>query len=66
MERIKRFLLDETATAEAVSTVVMVAGVGVLLSVALGVYYGAFKTFFDTVGGAIGGWGAKVPLEPFS
>ena len=42
MERIKRFLLDETATAEATSTVVMIAAVGVLLACGLGIWYGGF------------------------
>ena len=49
MERIKRFLLDERATSEAVSEVIMIACVGAILSVGLLAYYGAFNTFFNTV-----------------
>ncbi len=55
MERIKRFLLDDTATAEATSTVIMIAGVGLLLAAALGLYYGAIQTFF-TQSDKVAGW----------
>jgi hypothetical protein len=47
MERIKRFLLDETATAEATSTVVMIAAVGLLLGVGIAAYYGGITGFFQ-------------------
>ena len=49
MERIKRFVLDESATAEASSTVIMIAAVGLLLAVGLVIYYGAMNTFFGDV-----------------
>jgi Flp pilus assembly pilin Flp len=65
MESIKRFLSDESGTAESTSTVVMVAGVAVLLAGALSVYYGAFTTFFNDVGGKVETWGTKVPATPF-
>jgi hypothetical protein len=50
MERIKRFLLDDSATAEATSTVVMIAAVGILLAAGLIVWYGRLDSFFDTAG----------------
>ena len=39
MERIKRFFWDEAATAEATSTVIMIAAVGILLAAGLIVWY---------------------------
>lgn len=61
MERIKRFVLDESATAEASSTVIMVAAVGLLLAAGLVIYYGAMNTFFGNVGDKMedygGTWG---------
>ncbi len=51
MERIKRFLLDDSATAEATSTVVMIAAVGILLAGGLIVWYGQLESFFTTAGG---------------
>ena len=50
MEKIKRFLLDEAATAESTSTVVMIAAVGILLAAGLFVWYGHLNAFFDTAG----------------
>ena len=58
MERIKRFLLDETATAEATSTVIMVACVGLLLSAGLVLYYTAIGGFFNSISTTIAGWAA--------
>lgn len=62
MERIKRFFLDESATAEATSTVVMVAGVVILFGAALALYYNAYTTFFTAVGNWVSGF---VPVKPF-
>jgi hypothetical protein len=60
MERIKKFLLDETATAEATSTVVMIAAVGLLLAGGLTVWYGGISNFFtsasDSVNQGATGW----------
>ncbi len=50
MERIKRFFLDDTATAEATSTVIMIAAVGILLGGALATYYGHISGFFGSAG----------------
>ena len=46
MERIKRFFRDETATAEATSTVIMIAAVGLLLAAGLTIWYTGISTFF--------------------
>jgi hypothetical protein len=53
MESIKRFWLDESATAEASSTVIMIAFVGILLLGALGVYYTSMENFFGRISGYI-------------
>ncbi|MBW1953916.1 MAG: hypothetical protein JRI59_03125 [Deltaproteobacteria bacterium] len=50
MKRIKQFLLDESATAELTSTVIMIAAVGILLAAALAVWYGHVNSFFETAG----------------
>jgi len=50
MERIKRFFLDDSATAEATSTVIMIAAVGILLAAGLIVWYGRLEGFFNTAG----------------
>jgi hypothetical protein len=60
MERIKRFFLDESATAEATSTVVMVAGVAILLGAALATYYGALDGLFTGVGSAVDNYATRV------
>ena len=53
MERIKRFFLDESATAEATSTVIMIAAVGILLAAGLIIWYGKLSDFFDSAGSNI-------------
>lgn len=50
MQRIKQFLLDDAATAEVTSTVIMIAAVGILLAAGLAVWYGHIEGFFDTAG----------------
>lgn len=50
MERIKRFFWDESATAEATSTVIMIAAVGLLLALGLMAWYGQLNAFFDSAG----------------
>jgi hypothetical protein len=54
MERIKRFFLDDAATAEATSTVIMIAAVGILLGTAISLYYAGITTFFTDAGGQFG------------
>ena len=62
MERIKRFLLDDSATAEATSTVVMIAAVGILLAAGLIVWYGQLEGFFSTAGGNLQGAASQFSL----
>ncbi len=50
MERIKRFFRDETATAEATSTAIMIAGVGVLLGVGIIAWDTGLNTAFQDLG----------------
>jgi hypothetical protein len=52
MERIKKFLLDDSGTAEATSSVIMIAAVGVLLGTGLALYYGYVNGFFTSAGTA--------------
>jgi hypothetical protein len=63
MERIKKFLLDETATAESTSTVVMIAAVGLLLAGGLTVWYGGLTNFFTSAAGSVnqGATGWPIP-----
>ena len=65
MERIKRFFKDETATAEATSTVLMIAAVGVLLAGGLALWYGGFKTAFSTGAGKLDSWMDSMLDAPF-
>ena len=63
MERIKKFLLDESGTAEATSTVIMIAAVGLLLGTALSLWYGGINQFFTDAATQVerGGTGWPVP-----
>jgi ABC-type lipoprotein release transport system permease subunit len=60
MERIKRFLLDDSGTAEATSTVIMIAAVGILLGAALAVYYGSVNNFFTSAGAGADGYAGRI------
>ena len=55
MNSIKRFFRDEAATAEATSTVIMIAAVGVLLAAGLVAWYTGLNTAFSTAGGSVKG-----------
>ncbi len=59
MERIKRFLVDESGSSEAASSVILIAAVGTLLVGALAIYYGHVNTFFTSVGGTMDTMGAN-------
>jgi Flp pilus assembly pilin Flp len=48
MNGLRRFFRDEAATAEASSTVIMIAAVGILLAAGLVVWYGGIKSFFTS------------------
>jgi Flp pilus assembly pilin Flp len=54
MERIKRFLLDDSGTAEATSTIIMIAAVGVMLAAGLFLWYQGLNTAFTTAGDKVG------------
>ena len=66
MERIKRFLLDDSATAEMASTVVMVATVGIAGAVAISMWYQQIYNFFSSAGGEMLNWatGWAAPTSP--
>lgn len=53
MNRIKRFFVDDSGTAEATSTVIMIAAVGILLAAGLVTWYGNIQGFFQTAGSNI-------------
>ena len=63
MERIKRFFMDDSATAEATSTVVMIAAVGLLLAAGLTIWYGGIEQFFTDASTQVerGGTGWPIP-----
>ncbi len=64
MERIKRFLLDDAATAEATSTVVMIACAAVLLVGLVAVWYNTgLGGFFNTASTRVSGWGTNIPAS---
>ena len=48
VERIKRFLWEDSGTAEATSTVIMIAAVGILLAAGLIAWYTGLNTAFQT------------------
>ena len=54
MNSIKRFFRNEAGTAEATSTVIMIAAVGVLLAVGLVAWYTGLNTAFTTAGSRVG------------
>jgi len=60
MERIKKFLLDESGTAEATSTVIMIAAVGILLGAALATYYTSIDNFFSSAGAGADGYAGRI------
>jgi hypothetical protein len=60
MGRINRFFLDEAATAEATSTVVMIAAAGILLATAFGAWYTGITDFFTNAGSTLGAKGNDV------
>jgi Flp pilus assembly pilin Flp len=53
MKGIKKFFMDEAGTAEATSTVIMIAAVGVLLASGLILWYTGVNTAFNTAGESI-------------
>ncbi len=53
MSSIKRFFRDETATAEATSTVIMIAAVGILLAAGLIIWYTGVNGAFNSAGNKV-------------
>ena len=60
LERIKRFWKDDSGTAEATSSVVLIAAVGILLGAGIALYYGGIQTFFTDAQTMSTGYGAKL------
>jgi hypothetical protein len=50
MKGLRKFFRDEAATAEATSTVIMIAAVGILLAAGLIAWYGGVQSAFTTAG----------------
>ena len=61
MESIKRFLLEERASSEAVSSVILIALAATLLGAGLLIYWGAFNAFFTRMDTWLVGAGAALP-----
>jgi hypothetical protein len=61
MESIKRFLLEERASSEAASSVILIAGVASILVLGVMAYYGAMNNFFNAAENWIGGAASAVP-----
>ncbi len=61
MESIKRFLSDDSGTAESTSTVIMIAFAGVALAAGLTLWYNNLKSFFTNAGGGLAAEGSKIP-----
>jgi hypothetical protein len=55
MERIKRFFWDDTASAEATSTVLLIAATSIFFAGGLVIWWPNIKTFLTGAGDTIGG-----------
>ena len=53
MERIKRFFLDDSASAEMTSSVLLIGAVAIIGAAALGLFWGSINDFFTGVSGWI-------------
>ena len=60
MERIKKFLKDDSGTAEATSSVVLIAAVGILLGAGIALYYAGITTFFTDAQTVATGYGGRM------
>ncbi len=63
MGKIKRFFWEESATAEATSTVIMIAAVGLLLAAGLTAWYTGIQNFFTSASTSVnqGATGWPIP-----
>jgi hypothetical protein len=59
MERIKRFFADESASAEATSTVLLIGAVSIFLGAALLAWWTNVGGFFSTAGTSVGTLGTS-------
>jgi len=62
MEKVKRFLLDDSATAEATTTVIIITAVGLLLAAGVILWYDKLEGFFNTAGGTLENCGSNLNL----
>ncbi len=62
MNGIKRFFADDSGTAEATSTVIMIAAVGLLLALGLTIWYQKLQAFFTDAGDNIVGFASQFAL----
>lgn len=62
MNRIKRFFADDSGTAEASSSVILIAAVGLLLAAGFITWYGTLHGFFNTAGANMPGAAANFAL----
>jgi len=53
--------LEDRASSEAVSSVILIAFAAVLLAAGLSLYYGAFNNFFSRMGNWVNGAGTSLP-----
>jgi len=49
MQNRARLILEERASSETATSVILIAFAAILLSAALGVYYGSFNNFFSSL-----------------
>ncbi len=61
MNGLRRFIREETATAEATSTVVMIAAVGILLAAGLFVWYTSLNGAFNTAANSVNQLKSVIP-----
>jgi hypothetical protein len=59
MEQIKRFFWDETASAEATSTVLLIGAVSIFLGAALVIWWDNVTSFFTSAGTAADALGGR-------
>jgi ABC-type lipoprotein release transport system permease subunit len=60
MEGVKRFLLEERASSEGVSSIFLISMAAVLLGAGLIVYWGAFNGFFNSLNTWLQGAGEEL------
>ncbi len=61
MDGLRRFFRDEAATAEATSTVVMIAAVGILLAAGLFVWYTSLNGAYNTAANSVNQLKSVIP-----